>query len=97
MSFSLGGILYSLRGKLYNVKDKEMQIFKFQYNIQETYNYKKLTNNMSEEFDNSKNDINILCGFLVKLAKQVGMLFLVAYQSGLLFLTVCVGVEEWYD
>lgn len=47
--------------------------------------------------DLSKNDLNLLSGFVVRLVKNVSIVFEVSYQIGMLFLIVCVAVEEFYD
>lgn len=96
IAHAFGEFSYNFRNWLYNRKKEQVRDFKFQYNILETNAYQKFIRD--QVFDNfSKNDFELLWGYIVRLIKNVMIVFEACYQVCLLFLIVCVGIEEWQD
>lgn len=91
-----GEASYNFRNWFYNRKKEAARDFKFQYNIVETNAYQKIIRD--QVFDNfSKNDFELLWGYIVRLIKNTLITFEACYQICLLFLIICVGIEEWQD
>jgi hypothetical protein len=89
ISVALGSWIFKTRNFLLNKPPENIKPFKFQYNIEEVYKFKKEKKEFVKE-PVSKNDLILLTGFFVKLTKNVLTVFEVAYQAGLFFLVVCI-------
>ena len=96
LSKVIGQELFKFREWVLQKPPEKMKIFKFQYNVEEVYNFKESKKIMKfEKF--SKNDINLIVAFVVELCTNIYVIFQVAYQVSMLFLIMCVIIEDFMD
>ena len=74
LSVAIGGRVFKFNNYLTNRPKERQMIFKFQYNIEEIYNFKEMKKNI-KFYAYSKNDINLLSAFFISLSLNIYVVF----------------------